>query len=492
MKKELEFDVKRMLNLLESKLGNVKTIIVEDSDIQDAEDIEIREEDAGTDAMTKLTRVELNYKDMGCERTPAANDALLPGESANAWGTIGSKLSKIVDDSGKSAFTSVVNANTKFVPMQCGNSMFMVTNVISPNDSNQLVVLKRNGEGANTTFQIGQKPFDGLLQRAKSYVSDERNLNADQNARVKQLIGDSGTNETGYKWFVDRPDAEDGVILVPVDLATGIAKIDGKDVQMIEKLKVDGLDPEFKRPGRYYIWAKVGTKTRSIAIPDWMEETLTSLGYTKTMPTDEIQQGAVTTLEAMCDRTGKCTEQMFQYMKTNPNAKIWPKEVSGDDIKKKQCRGVIKTLAACAKAYEKYNKLGNVSRGDAECSKAMSELGNEYASIGSYNGKILKIKNDYSVCSDQKLGLFAGQAKKDNEYLLGLGKGGNPFSPMYSAQEAVNMSKNAEKAKEDAKKGAMMEESISNSLRKVLKEHTKPNSDYMIKKSIRKNLRRLL
>ena len=38
MKKELEFDVKRMLNLFESKLGNVKTIIAESSHEEIKED----------------------------------------------------------------------------------------------------------------------------------------------------------------------------------------------------------------------------------------------------------------------------------------------------------------------------------------------------------------------------------------------------------------------------------------------------------------------
>ena len=172
MKKELEFDVKRMLNLFESKLGNVKTIIAESSHE------EIKEDD-GLDAMTKLTRVELNFEDMGnCKRTAAANDALLPGESANAWGTLGSKLTKLTDAAGKSAFTSLVDANTRFVPMQCGNTYYLVTDVISPNDPKQMVVLRRSGEGANTTFQIGQKEFPGLLQKVKSYVSDERNLTA--------------------------------------------------------------------------------------------------------------------------------------------------------------------------------------------------------------------------------------------------------------------------------------------------------------------------
>lgn len=486
MKKEIEFDVKKMLTLFESKSGHIKPIITE------GEEPEIKEYEINeviSDDLTKLTRVELNYEGMGCKRTPFKNDDLLKGKAKNVAQMTDKKLNQITNRAGQKINQTKVTTNNYYVPMDCGNYKILVTDA-EGTGPDQFIVLQVYNDGENERLIYSQKEFPGLLSRKESYVSDERNLNADQSARVKQLIGASGTNETGYKWFVDRPAAEDGVILVPVDLATGIAKINGNDIQMIEKLKVDGLDPEFKRPGRYYIWAKVGSKTRSIAIPDWMEETLTSLGYTKTMPTDELKQGEVTTLEAMCDRTGQCTEQMFQYMKTNPNAKIWPTDVSDYELKKKQCRGVIKTLAACARAYEKY-KSRNVGKAKRECNTGMNNLGAEYSAINSYNGKVLKLKNDYAFCSDQKLGLFAGQAKKDNQFLSGLGKGGNPFSPDYSAQEAANMAASAEKAREDAKKGAMMEESISNSLRKVLKEHTKPNSDDIIKKSIRKNLKRL-
>lgn len=177
----------------------------------------------------------------------------------------------------------------------------------------------------------------------------------------------------------------------------------------------------------------------------WIEETLTDMGYTKNMPTDEIEQSAVTTLEAICDRTGRCTEQMFQYMNSHPNTKIWPLLVSANDISKKQCKSIISTLATCAKLYEKYNNFRNLSRCDVECNKLMNELGPDYSKIKSYNGKILKLKNDYYVCSDQKL---SGKVKIDYQYLSGLGRGGNPFSPDYSAKEAQKMKAASEKARQ--------------------------------------------
>ena len=480
MKKELEFDVKRMLSLVESKSGNIKPILSEEvqSELKEASSL-----DELPDRLQQFAKVEELKANVGCTTS-----------SAGTWGVIDADTVKQL--TGARNLIPLITVGTPYVFAKCTGSDgvprdLMVTNIEDPSYPNSLVVIQYTFFNKKKTYTVGSRDMEALFERKKSVTSQSENLTASQNMRVKQLIGDSGPGETGYSWTVDRPDGTEDVDYVPVDLATGMANINGNDVQVIEKLKLDGLTPEFKTPGRFHIWARVGTKTTSIDIPEWLEGQLTTMGYTKEMPTDEIQQGAVTTLEAICNRTGQCTPQMLQYMKTNPNAKFWPLEVSADDIKKKQCRGVIKTLAACARAYEKY-KNRNVARANSECNKGMDQLGAEYSGIDSYNGKILKLKNDYAVCSDQRLGLFAGQAKKDNEFLSGLGKGGNPFSPDYSAQEAASMAATAEKAKQDAKKGAMMEESISRSLRKVLKEHTKPNSDDMIKRSVRKNLRRLL
>ena len=482
MKKKLEFDVKRMLSLVESKSGNIKPILSEEaqSELKEASSL-----DELPDRLQQFAKVEELKANVGCTASSEGTSDIIDADTVKQL-------------TGARNLIPLITVGTPYVFAKCEGSDgvsrdLMVTNIEDPSYPNSLVVIQITIFNKKKTYTVGSRDMEALFERKKSVTSQSENLTASQNMRVKELIGDSGPGETGYSWTVDRPDGTEGVDYVPVDLATGMANINGNDVQVIEKLKLDGLTPEFKTPGRFHIWARVGTKVTSIDIPEWVEGQLTAMGYTKEMPTDEVGQNSETTLEKVCNTTGRCTNQMKQYMTTNPDARIWVLNVSTEDVKRKRCRSVINSLLACARAVDNYKN--DLSRADDACRKQMDKLGSGYSGLASYNGKILKLKNEYADClinqKTQKPRKYFGQTNKNISIIDKLGNTGNFFSPEYDNQEAMRLRAEMEKKKKDAKKGAMMEESISNSLRKVLKEHTKPNSDDIIKKSIRKNLKRL-
>lgn len=525
MKKEIEFDVKKMLTLFESKSGHIKPIItegeepelMEDNDTNIGEESELKE-DKGTDIMTKLTRVELDYKGMNCERSPALNDAELPGEAINAWGSIGNKLGKITNSAGQKISQSKITANTKFIPMVCGNYKLLVTNVIAPDDPNQLLVLRVSGEGKDKKYVYSQRPFPGLITRAKNYMEDDRNLNASQ-LMIRDILKRDGIRLTGAQIFDKKPTGLEDNEYEPIDLTTGRGVETGIEFLDPGVLNPDGLAPEFKMPGRFYMYVRKAAKAIKTDVVTNVENMLAQMGYTlnpNKLPNYQGEtdvrvtaDGGMITMNTLC-AGGRCDKYpgLLDYINkfNGGNKPLYPFEIGGGtrdivsaNVSRRQTKKAAKKVAAlganrktCRAIIGIYDNIinGGMSN-DADIAGLLSSL---YPGMnaGGVPNAMRKLGETLKNCSQSWRNVRL--SKKDLAKIDVFINSSHKYAP-----NAAEVQKAAAKAKEEEKasntsgigQASPLSESISNSLRKVLKEHTKPNSDDIIKKSIRKNLKRL-
>jgi hypothetical protein len=486
MKKNLDLDLKRMLSLLESKLGDAKPILAENYDsinqYQVNENLENLKEDdknpENIDRLEQLLKSEANID--GCKKM-----------GDGSWSTFDDVTVKNLTNNQDGR----IKVGDKYGWVSCNNVPFLVTNKVI--DTNKLVVVKYEDIGGKKTYTVGKKSFPELFQRTASVTSDKTNLTASQQGRIDQFISNLGVGETGYSLTTKRPDGSEGVDYIAVDLATGIGKVNGNDVQIIKKLATDNLDPEFKTPNKYYVWARIGTKTQLADKAKFVEKKLSEWGYTKSQqeiensPDDQILFGMVTTLEDFCSTT-ICPPEFYDYMKTNPNAKIWPKTIdaaqkAGASVQRgvkgslrRQTRELGGGQRECKRQVDVYEKcLGfytnNKSTFGANCITSIKNLGGNFASIPSLANGLSMIKNNIKDCANNLKGDYSASIQK----FFGLPDG-----------HPLKLSSGSEP--EEDKTKAMMESTISDSIRTIINEHLKKENKDNLNTIIKKNLRRFL
>ena len=520
MKKEIEFDVKKMLTLFESKSGHIKPIITE------GEEPEIKEYEINEvtgDDLTKLTRVELDYEGMGCKRTPYANDVILKGDAKNVAQLGDKKFNQITNKAGQNINQTKVTTNNYYIPMDCGDYEILVTDA-EGTGPDQFIVLRVYNDGENERLIYSQKEFPGLLSRAESYVSDERNLNADQINVLDNILGKQGINLTGVQLTRKRPTGTETNEYEPIDLSTGkgVPKSPNEPaIQYLDPtiLNPDGLLDVFKRPGRYYVWARKAAKAIKTDVVTNVENMLAQMGYTlnpNKLPgyqgeTDVrvTADGGMITMNTLC-AGGRCDKYpgLLDYINKfdGGNKPLYPFEIGGGtrdivsaNVSRRQTKKAAKKVAAlganrktCRAIIGIYDNIinGGMSN-DADIAGLLSSL---YPGMnaGGVPNAMRKLGETLKNCSQSWRNVRL--SKKDLAKIDVFINSSHKYAP-----NAAEVQKAAAKAKEEEKASntggvgpkSALSESISRSLRKVLKEHTNPNSDDIIKKSIRKNLKRL-
>jgi len=486
---KVNYEIKRMLNLFESKLGNVKTIINEESNMFELEEQEEKEFDY-------LKNLEKNLLDI-LQKDKGAN-AKMNSEWSSLSDENFQKIQKTATEKGKA---NPFKVGDRYVLVRFGTpeKQFMVFGKkgLKPNTLAGVLMSDPGNTRSYTDYMPIEISLPSMFERSKSLVSQRENLNAEQQARVDQFIKSPGVAETGYSLTAKRPNGSEGVDYVAVDLATGIGKVNGKDVQIIKKLATDNLDPEFQTPNKYYVWARIGTKTQLTDIPVFIEKKLTEWGYTKNQqeiansPDAEVLFGMVTTLEDFCSTT-TCPPEFTEYMKTNPNAKIWPKtndaaQKAGGSVQRgvkgslrRQTRELGGGQRECKRQVDVYEKcLGfytnNKSTFGANCITSIKNLGGNFASIPSLANGLSMIKNNIKDCANNLKGDYSASIQK----FFGLPDG-----------HPLKLSSGSEP--EEDKTKAMMESTISDSIRTVINEHFKKENKDNLNTIIKKNLRRFL
>ena len=477
--KKIDLEIKRMLSLLETKMGNVKPLLSEQLEDSDSSD---KVNDA-TNPEGILTRM----KETGC----------LTNKGATKITDIGRWQSKYVGLVNK-------NGNTQIA---VGDPYLKFEMKDKEGDLGRFFVFGKRGRGPQGTFYLLKQTNNKVFQpgvegyekphftehalrcdeftQGKSEVSQDVKLTADQIARRDDLLR-SGAMETGYSYTTQRPTSGIGKRYIAVDLNTGVGS-DGK--QYIKKTEVDNLKNVFPTPGRFFIWVDLGQEERLRDMPADVERLLATMGYTREQPPiGSTEEYKGTTLKQLCSN-GDCSPGLLDYANSvEGGRRVWPmttkqkedaekkfnikvsdyksfvatsaggrdarkavEKVQSQYANKDSCREAITVLHACMKTND-----------DGQCADTINTTyaENYQGSEKQYFDTLLTLKELVKKCEAQNVKLSGFWGGKSYESMRDdLRKSTSKFSP-YSNTDKRDIS---------------LEESLTRNIRSTIREHARKN-----------------
>jgi hypothetical protein len=475
--KKVDLEIKRMLSLLESNLGNVKPLLSEQLDTED--------KGGQTQGMSKedtLTRV----KETGC----------LTNKGATNVSDIGRWQAKYVPLVNKNGLTTIETGEPyiKFDMKDKNGDLgqFFVFGKKGRGPEGSLYLLKRTG---NRVFQQGAEGFEkphfiedalrcGEFEKTKSEVSQDVKMTADQIARRDDILR-SGAMETGYSYTTEKPASGVGKRYIAVDLNTGIGT-DGK--QYIKKTAVDSLKNPFPTPGRFYIWVDLGQEERLRDLPADVEKLLATMGYTRERPpigsTEEYEE---TSLKALCDSTQKCSPGLLEYANgVEGGRRVWP--MTAKQKEEAETKFNIK--------ISDYKSFVATSAGGRQARRAVKDIESQYADKDSCRAAITVLHGcmrteDDKQCADTINAAYSKNYKgTENQYFDTL----VTLKELVKKCEAQNVKltglmggKNYESMRDDLRKSTSkfspysntdkrdisLEESLTRNIRSTIREHAR-------------------
>jgi len=501
MKKEFDLEIKKMLSLVESKSGDVRPITR-----RTRREVILSEQVEAPD--DRLKQLERNF-DSILKRDKGSSAKIL-----QSWGkldnTIYNKIEKSCDDYGLVNPFNVGDryAKVKFDAPNGSPTEYLVFAKEGPKPETLFGVELTDPEGLDKgpkSFRVVLIKFPSMFSDVKSRTSDGSNYSEPQ-IRLLNRFMKAGKDFTGYDFTNVMPKGDETSNWIAVDLATGLGKNGVKYIPdtMLNPSEIDRLFPE-RNTGKDFLWVQSIVKQTKMDHIKAVEKMLSQMGGSFTAnekkldgPGDpRFQQGMLVT--QFCSG-GKCkdydaVERYLNDVKTGRADEItlWPlvadydkRQTSGKGGGRK-ARRFLKQLEkgyatpkSCKRALEISNTIISKNYSDAVALNAINGIADEVGINPSTNviDGVNELNQHIRRCKDLQVNL-------NNKYTQMLNElGGKCHKWAYNQEEAC-----AANAPDDS---SPLSESISRSLRKVLKEHTKPNSDYMIKKSVRKNLRRLL
>lgn len=472
-------EIKRMMSLLESELGNVKPLITEqgeppievsDSPLKRAVNVGCWTKKGYTVSDPKIYQLGKDYL--------YAFSKVAPSVQA------GDSFMKILTPDGRDLYMFEI-PSTDPVALAKNPKAYLAINrtAVKASPDPNLNYLAAHGWYC-TEFEVTQ-----------NLASQQNNLTADQQQQIETLASALGVQDTGYTFKTTKPEDEKNYI--KIDLATGMGT-DG--VSYLDKFNLaDRIGPFKSQPGKFFIWAGVGTQEKLIDIVTKVESFLNGLGYTRTQAdpgTPEDMDTNVMSLNKLCAEKGNAmcsSSTLQQYIKTDGDRRIWrmnaqqmkdAKNVSYKDIVAQQkelgrggakqglkdldkqkankpaCQAAIQQLSNC----EKYGT-------DEDCAEALDLVGVD----ASYVQKLEQTKQLVRTCVQNEvgLGMFSKNLKAQLSQLQG------STSP-YGLREPVTQTPKS------------LEESLNNSIKSVITETINKNNNKNLDSIIKKNLRKYI
>lgn len=469
-------EIKRMMSLLESELGNVKPLITEqgelpievsDSPLKRAVNVGCWTKKGYTVSDPKIYQLGKDYL--------YAFSKVAPSVQA------GDSFMKILTPDGRDLYMFEI-PSTDPVALAKNPKAYLAINRTAVKAS----------PDPNLNYLAAHGWYCPEFDVTQNLASQQNNLTADQQQQIETLASALGVQDTGYTFKTTKPEDEKNYI--KIDLATGMGT-DG--VSYLDKFNLaDRIGPFKSQPGKFFIWSNVGTQEKLYDIPVEVESFLSTLGFTRTRPkpgTAEIR--SETTLKALCDGQGKayCDPAVMDYIKTDGGRRIWkmsPEQakaagnVSYKDIvaqQKELGRGGAKqglkdldkqkaNKPACQAAIQ---QLSNCERygTDEDCAEALGLAGVDasYAQVLDDTKKLVRT----CVQNEVGLGMFSKNLKAQLSQLQG------STSP-YGLRVATTQTPRS------------LEESLDNSIKSVISETINKNNNKNLDSIIKKNLRKYI
>jgi hypothetical protein len=469
-------EIKRMMSLLESEMGNVKPLINEEGEKPPVE--------ASKGPLERSIAT-------GCWTNKKATTDGKIYSLGNQYVYAFSKVAPEVQAGDK--FMKVTTAD--------GTNLYVFERpstdpaALKLNPSAYLAVTRNKDVKASTDPNLNYLTAHGWycneFTETKNLASQQTNLTADQQKQIETLASQLGVQDTGYTFVTTRP--EDEKNYVKIDLNSGKGS-DGNNY--FDKFNLAARTEVFNVPNKFFIWANVGTQEKLYDIPVEVEAFLASLGYTRTRPlpgTAEIK--TETTLKTLCTGSGKamCDPAVMDYIKTDGDRRIWKmspaqakaagnisykdvvakqkelgrkgtkqgiKSIDVQNANKPACQAAIQQLSSC----ERYGT-------DENCAEVLglAEVDASYAQLLDQTKQLVRT----CVQNEVGLGMFSKNIKG---MLTQLQSSTSPFG----LQVATTPTKKS------------LEESLSNSIKSVITETINKNNSKNLDSIIKKNLRKYI
>lgn len=526
MKKELGFEIKRLLQLTESKLGDIKPILYQRKNYNN-----VINEEGEIDRRQQFAEMLKNKELPGCKNLANFGSSGVIDDAVLDMVTNAPSLAGLVR--GK----AYAKADC-FIKETGNNKQLFVFNVIDPKNPNGLVVLAPQYDKNQKIIgaQMGVKDLStSAFGRETAYTADQSNLSYEQQQNLQNLI-DRATNLTGTRLVAKIPSGEEPRNWEPIDLNTGkgvknqIQYIPNPETAPDSPLNPSNLTPIYKVPGKFYVWAEKAAKNMEMYLVDQVEKYL-GKDYTIDASRFEVDsEGNPThdnpvpgtlgftdpryqkpiTLQTWCkenpDECGSDTP-MGQYVTkfANTPLKLYPlktqemrrQDVSDVGLTKRGSRKTTRKASVdsqtCKAAFETLKTvITKVPYKDPD--QFEEDAARRVPAIKTYGGStILKGPGKSNVAIVRDILDDCKYSDKVNQNLINKIETDPDLNGSHQASMTYKDQKPVEKKSSGISGGSTdLAESISKSIRTVLKEHTKPNSDDMIKKAIRNNIKRFL
>ena len=472
-------EIKRMMSLLESELGNVKPLITEqgelpikvsDSPLKRAVNVGCWTKKGYTVSDPKIYQLGKDYL--------YAFSKVAPSVQA------GDSFMKILTPDGRDLYMFEI-PSTDPVALEKNPKAYLAINRTAVQAS----------PDPNLNYLAAHGWYCPEFDVTQNLASQQNNLTADQQQQIETLVSDLGTQDTGYTFYTTKP--EDGKNYVKIDLATGTGD-DG--VNYIDEFNLSTRIGPFKsQPNKYFMFANVGTQEKLIDIVTKVETFLNGLGYTRTQAlpgTAEDMDRNVMSLNKLCTEKGKAmcsSSTLQQYIKTDGDRRIWrmnaqqmkdAKNVSYKDIVAKQAelgrkdtrqglKGLDQQKAnkpACQAAIQ---QLSNCERygTDEDCAEALGLAGVDATYVQTLDATKKLVK----TCVQNEVGL--GMFSKNIKAMLTQLQGSTSPYGLRTASTKTDVS---------------LEESLNKSIKSVITETINKNNNKNLDSIIKKNLRKYI
>jgi hypothetical protein len=501
-------EIKRMMSLLESEMGDVKPLIDEEGEKPPVESV------SGPEDILKRAI------STGCWR----NKKYVVDDESNPISRVSAGYLYALNKVDPS-----IKVGDPFVKLKAnGIDVYMfgtpTTNAQYPGAymaiTRNLKVLKPTTPDPNLNYLEAHGWNCAEFETTKGAATQETQMTQDQVNVVNTLSTDEFIKRVGGKIYTTKAFG-DNVNYQTIDLATGKDVVTGEQLFNAQDMAVL-KDAKFSPAGKYFVYKVAGTNTSRTNVSEAVESALKYLGYTSQEPSDVLgaQANSETTVGELCDTIlrGRCNSTILDYKEKNPNLKIWmmskaqkaefekqtgtkvfdqksmvsgvgatkgdlrrgAKESKSQFANRKFCNTGIDILTYCST----YSTLKDTSR----CEGYMENLVARGAITfpdpeAPFEGKIMALKNLLKDCA---IGVQKGEiniAKKYEAPFLELQRSSSPYGMRTEGPKPTNAN--------TTNRGGMSE-SLNDSIKSVITETIKKNNNKNLDSIIKMNLRKYI
>jgi hypothetical protein len=304
-------EIKRMMSLLESEMGNVKPLITEEEPVTAV--------DEPKEVLTRAMFAQVNGKSCWDEKG-------FVWDKTNPFTMVNENYLYALNKVDPS-----IKAGDPFVKIKKGDAEFYMFGILSKNPTyaGGYLAVGRNNTPFNRDKPDPNQNYlssngwkcDAAFNINKNAASQGELLTASQDDAIKRLTDEKYIKTRGYKFYTSN-EIGDGLNYRKIDVATGI---DENGVQQFTEKDMDIIKGYGFTPGKFYIYMSVGASTQQTDIVKSVQSAIKKMGYTHIEPEDATSSQALskTNVAALCGGNKVCAPIIKEFIKNN-NVDIWP------------------------------------------------------------------------------------------------------------------------------------------------------------------------